>query len=350
MAAKFDVSGLTLNPEEVTEAGSVIVEKAFISGRLSDNYDVQTGISHDQQIVFLAKMGISGKALTSCTPAEIGGLTFTQKTWTPKLIAGRFTNCANDENRLFKILKKAKNVYPDYFDRDGSPELQLVSALILMSMDESIPAKAWFSDTAADEFSGAGVFTNGTDLDLFNQFDGLWKQILADGAIPRYTIAKNAGANYAAQALAADEGLAILKAVYSGADSRLKGHPDAKFYVTGEVYESFMDTVESKEYNGGIVKTLIDGRTTLSYKGITVYKELSLDEVIRSFQDNGTKWNTPHRVVLTTPENMPIGTLSDGDLSSLRSIFDEPQNTNIIDFGYFLDAKLGESYMASVAY
>ena len=344
--AKFDVSALTLNPDEVDNVQNVVVEKAFVSGRLSDNYDIQTGISHNQRIVFAAKMGIGGKALSSCTPAELASIVFTEKTWTPALTAGRFTHCANDENSLFKILKQASSVYPDWFDRDSSPELQLVGALILMSMEESVPAKAWFSDTAA----AIPVFTAGTDLGIWNQFDGLWKQIFADAGIFRHTITKNAAATYVLQELAADEGITFLEKVFLGADSRLRGNPEAKFYCTGDIYDNFMTTVENKEFAGGIVRTLIDGRPGLSYHNIPIYKELIFDEVIRTHQDNGTKYNVPHRMVLTVPSNIPFGTLSTSDLDSLRSIFDEPNNLNIIDFGYFLDAKFGETYMASVAY
>lgn len=348
--AKFDVSALTLNPDEVDNVQNVVVEKAFVTGRLTDNYDIQTGIQHNQRIVFAAKMAIGGKALTSCTPAELASIVFTEKTWTPKLIAGRFTHCANDENALFKILKQASSVYPDWFDRDNSPELQLVGALILMSMEESIPAKAWFSDTAADDYAGGGKFTNGTDLGIWNQFDGLFKQIFADASIPRHTITKNAQANYAAQELAADEGITFLSKVFLAADTRLRGHSEAKYYVSGDIYDNFMTTVENKEFAGGIVRTLLDGRPGLSYHNIPIYKELIFDEVIRTFQDNGTKYNIPHRMVLTIAPNIPFGTLSTSDLDSLRSIFDAPNNKNIIDFGYFLDAKFGETHMASVAY
>lgn len=346
MAQKFNVAALTLNPDEVTEVSAIVVEKAFVEGRLTENYDIQTGISHDQQIVFLAKMGISGKAMTACVPAELDALVFTEKTWTPKLVAGRSTHCANDENQLFKILKQARNVYPDHFDRSGSQELQMVAALILMSMEESIPAKAWFSDTVA----AIPVFTAGTDLDIWNQFEGLWKQIFADAAIPVFAITKNLGANYAAQALAADEGRTILNKVYLQADSRLRGNSEAKFYVTGDLYDNFMTTVETVEGAGGIVKTLLDGRPGLSYHNIPIFRELVFDEVIKVHQDTGVKWNLPHRVCLTTPGNIPFGTLSTSDLAKLRSFFVEKDNANIIDFGYFLDAKFGESYMASVAY
>ena len=348
--AKFNVTGLTLNAQEAENVSQVIVEKAFKTGRLTDNYDIQTGISHDQRIVFLAKMGISGKALTACTPAEIASIVFTQKTWTPKLVAGRFTHCQNDENQLFKILKQASNVYPDWFDRTQSRELQLVTALILMSMEESIPAKAWFSDTAADLHSGAGVFSTGTDLALWNQFNGLWKQIFADSDVPVFTITENANATYVLQALPDNEGLNILKEVWLGADTRLRSHTDAKFYVTGEIYDNFYATVEDKEFGGGIVKTLLDGRQILSYRGIPVYKELIFDDVIERDQDDGTVFNIPHRCVLTIPQNIPFGTLSTSDLESLRSFYVEKDNASIIDFGYFLDAKFGETYLLSAAY
>lgn len=350
MATKFDVTGLVLNPDEVTNVSEIIVEKGFLSGKLSDNYDVHTGISHDQSIVFLASLGITGKALTSCTPAEIGGLVFTEKVWTPKLIAGRFSFCITDENQLIKWLKQAQKVYNDYFDRSNSTDLQMVAAAILMSMEESIPAKAWFSDTTADDYAGGGVFTNGTDLGLFNQFDGLFKQIFADAGIPVHAITQNAGASYVAQALPTDGGLAILTGVHDNADSRLTSDPQAKFYVTGDLYKNFLYTLANKEYNGGITKTIEDGRTQLQFLGIPIYEELMFDRIIKTYQDNGTKWNLPHRVVLTTQDNIPIGTLSTTDLDSLRTIFDEPNNVTLIDFGYFLDAKHGENYRTSVAY
>ncbi len=348
--AKFDVTSLTLNPKEVDDVSKVIVEQAFVNGNLSEEHDVQTGISYQEQILFASRMGIGGKALTNCTPAELEALKFTEKFWTPALVAGRFTHCANDENQLFKILKKASNVYPDFFNRLDSPELKLVVALLLTHIEESVRAKAWFSDTAADDVNGSGVFTAGADLDIFNQFDGLFKQIFADGTIPVTTIAKNAGVTYAGQAVTAAEAYAAIKGVWEKADSRLKSDPDGKIYVTPEIYYGFMDTVEDKEFNGGVVTTLLDGRQALSYRGVPIINMEHWGRNIKTFQDDGTVWNLPNRIVYTTPSNIPIGTLSEGDLQNLRSIFDEPNNVNILDYGYFLDAKFGESYMASVAY
>jgi len=348
--ANLDVALLSLNAEEAKSVSEIIVETQFINGELNQNYDIQTGISHDQAVVFLSSMGITGKAMTSCTPEEIGGLVFTEKVWRPKLIAGRKKHCAADENQLIKWLKQARNVYNDFFDRNGSPELQMIASSIIASMKLSILAKVWFNDTAAADVSGGGVFSNGTDLGLFNQFDGLFKQIFADASIPKYVISENSAANYASQKLASNRGDEILENVFDNADSRLTSHPDAKFYVTGEILKNFRKTVKKIEYKGGLTETLLNGRSQLTYFDIPIFEEKIFDYVIKNHQDDGTKHNLPHRVVLTTQGNIPIGTLSTSDLENLRSIFDEPNNTNILDFGYFLDALFGESYMASVAY
>ncbi len=353
--AKFDVSALTLNPTEVSEVSEVIVEQAFVNGNLSSIHDIQTGISHKEQILFLSRMGIGGKALTNCTPAEIAGLNFTEKFWNPALVAGRFTHCANDENGLFKILKQASNVYPEFFNRLDSQELKLVVALMLTHMEESIQAKVWFSDTDADDYddtnsTGTGVFTNGTDFGVFNQFEGLFKQIFADSAIPKYAITQNTGNSYANQTITDAQAFAIIKNVWANADSRLKSQADGQILVTSDIYYGYLNHIETTEGSGGITSMMVDGVNMITYRGVPVINMEHWTRNITEYQNNGTKLNLPHRAVYTTPGNIPIGTLSQSDLQNLRSIFDEVNNENIIDYGYFLDAKFGESYMASVAY
>ena len=350
MAAKFDVSALTLNAEEVKEVSKVIVEQAFINGNLADIHDIQTGIAHKQQILFVDNLPVGGKALSGCTPAEIAALGFTQKYWDPALVAGRFTHCANDENKLFKILKKATNVYPDFFEGLGNDVERMVSAIILTHIEESVLAKAWFSDTAAALIAGGGVFKAGTDVAIFNQFDGIFKQIFADATIPKTAIAKNAGANYAAQVLTDAEAFAVVKGVYDKADSRLKSSPDGRIMVTSEIYYGYLNHIQTTQNAGGIITTMIDGVVKVSYMGVPVMNMGTWTRNIIDFQDTGVKLNVPHRAVYTVKANIPLGTLSQDDLQNLDSFYYRKDNQNIIDYGYFLDAKLGEAYMTSVAY
>jgi len=350
MATKFDVSALTLNPQEATEVSEAVVEQVFIMSEMNAIHDVQTGIQMKEQIVFVDQLGIGGEALTNCTPAEQDALAFTQKYWDPALIAGRFSNCQNDLNKLFKLFRKAQKANPDYFDKEGSQEMAMLSVAITESIKTSVNAKIWYGDTAAAVFAGGGNFKAGTNLGLFNQFDGLWKQIFADANIPRITIAENSGTTYAAQALAADEGFNILKGMYNNADARLLGNVGAQFLVTRSIYDNYLDYLEGAQKNGGLITISEDGKQTLSYRGIPVIIQNEFDRLQNLYQNDATVVFRPHRAVLTTPSNIPVGTLSETDLQSLESWYEKKDKANYVDYAYFLDAKFLESYMAVVAY
>lgn len=350
MATKIDVSGLTLNPQEATEVSQAVMELVFVQNELAQYHDVQTGVQMQQQIPFVGQLGIGGEALTGCTPAEQDSLAITQKYWTPALVAGRFSHCQADLNNLFKLFRKASSANPDYFDKTGSQEMQLLLAKITESIKTSVNAKIWYADTSANTFSGGGVFTNGTNLGLFNQIDGLWKQIFADGAIPVYTITENAGASYNAQVLADGKGYTILKELYNQADTRLKGAQNSYFKVTQSIYDNYLDYLETKEQSGGNLIITQNGVTTLTYRNIPVVAESEWDRLQNLYQNNGTIVNKPHRAILTVAGNVPVGTLNDGDMTNLESWYEKKDKSNYVDFAYFLDAKHLEAYMTSVAY
>lgn len=346
----MDVSGLTLNPEEVQDASQIVVEKVFVQGELSQVHDIQMGISHKKQIVFVNNLGVGGEALTGCTPAEQDGLEFTEKFWDPALIAGRFTHCANDLPQLLKLFRKAQRVEPDFYDKTGSQEMGILMAKIIEALKVSVSAKAWLSDTAAAVQPGGNFTIAGFNAGLWNQFDGLFKQIFVDAAIERYTITENAGASYLLQKLAAGESLNILEGMYNQADPRLLGDASAQFLVTRSIWNNLLTANESTESNGGFLTRRENGVMTMDYRGIPVVLMSEWDRTIRLYQDDLTVHFRPHRAVLTTPSNIPLGTLSETDLQNLESFYDKKDKTNYVDYGYYLDAKHGEAYMTVAAY
>ncbi len=303
-----------------------------------------------EQIVFVDNLGIGGEALTGCTPAEQDSLVMTQKYWTPALVAGRFTHCAADLNNLLKIFRRAQKANPDYFDRIGSQELGLLTARIMEALKVSVQAKVWLSDKTAAAQPGGNFTAAGFNAGIWNQFDGLWKQIFADGAVPRYTIAENSNATYALQVLADGEAYNIFKGAYEGADARLLADPSAQFLVTRSIWDNYLAYAEKTEANGGIMTTSDDGRPMLNYRGIKVVLMNEWDRTQNLYQDDTGAIFRPHRAILTTPSNIPVATLNQSDLQSLESWYEKKDKSNIIDYSYFLDAKFGESYMASVAY
>ena len=350
MASKIDVSGLTLNTKEAEDVSKLISQRVFVETPLAKVHDIQTGIQMDTQIVFVDNLGVGGEALTNCVPAEQDGLTMTEKKWEPRLVAGRFSHCANNLNVLLKIFKKAQRVEPDFYDRIDSQEMGLLMAKIIDALRVSISAKAWLGDKSAAVQAGGNFTISGFNVELWNQFDGLWEQIFDDGNVPRYTIPDNAEASYVAQILDAGEAEVAFRNMYENADSRLLGASDAQYLCTRSLWDNHLTFIESKQYNGGIVSRLEDGQQTMSYRGIPVIKMPEWDRTIRLYQDDLTVHYRPHRAVLTTPSNIPIATLSEGDLQNLESFYDKKDKTNYVDYGYYLDAKFGEAYMASVAY
>lgn len=353
MASKIDVSALTLSAEEAQEVSALILENEFVNGILSEDHEIETGIEHNKQIVFAGKIVDSLKVAAGCTPNAGGTLGFTEKFWTPKKYDSRFQHCADDVNSLLKIFRKAQKINPDFYDRVDSEELGLVGARIGMMIRETLPVKVWFSDTAAALHSGAGVFSTGTDLDLYNVIDGLWKQIFAEitpSSDNFVNIAANEGATYVLQALAVDEAYDTFEAMVNAADERLIADGGAKILCTRSMADNYRNSLRSKTLSAGFIEVTENGKPQLFFDGIPVSIRYDWDRTIKSAQDNGTVWNLPHRAVLTTKENIPVGTLSDTDFDTLDSFYDRTLKSNIMDVAFTLDAKFLESYMAVAAY
>lgn len=350
--ATFTPSGWTPTAEQVKDLSMAIVQEVFLNSDINEFHEIQTGISHDMQILLMDSYAVVGKAITGCSPSEVGDFTLTEKQWTPKLIGGKKTYCATNENQNLAFLKQAKNVMSDYFQRNpDSSELNVVFSILAMAIYNSILPKAWFSDTTADLHTGTGVFSTGTDLGLFNQFDGLWKQIFSLGASYKYTITKNAGASYSAQALADGEGLTIVQNLYKGASTFLKANANGIILVSQSIYTQLQIDLANKGLdNGGVIETFVNGVPQVKAFGVPVKAVPAWDITVASYQNNGTKWNLPHRGVYTTKQNIPIGTLSKDDLANLTYKYNDYENENKLEFAYFLDAKLLTSNLVYAAY
>jgi hypothetical protein len=54
--------------------------------------------------------------------------------------------------------------------------------------------------------------------------------------------------------------------------------------------------------------------------------------------------------LLTTKTNIPVGTLNVNDLTALEIFYEKVTRSNYMGFGFSLDAKLLEEYMAVAAF
>jgi hypothetical protein len=353
MASLINVSQLTINPEEAKDVAQLIIEKGLLDGNLAKNHAIVTGIDHKMQIPFAGNIPDSLAKSTGCTPNEGAGVTMTEKFWDPVIYDTRFSHCQADLPILFKLFQRASKINPDFYDKIDSQELGIIFTLVTQMLNDTLPTKIWFSDKTAETVANGGVFKNGTNLALYNPINGLFKQIFTEvpaGSEYHTAITENAGASYALQALGADAAFNYLADVMNNADSRLLLEPGIKFQVTRTVADNYRNTIRNKNLGAGFLEVINNGVPTLLFDGVPVEIRYDWDRDIKALQDNGTKLNLPHRIVLTTPENIPVGTMSEDDLQNLDSFYDRTLKSNIVDVAFTLDAKLLETYMISVAY
>ena len=347
--ANFNFDNVTLSPKEVQELSAVIFETAFKNPALAEMHDIVEGIDMKTQILLMSSMGLQGKAANgTCTPEDSdAGIVATQKYWENNQIDIRIPYCAKELPELLKTFGQKSNKY----DVEGSEEIKLIASRLLEAIDEAILRLSWFGDKAAKNVVSGGTITNGIDLDYFNSVDGLWKQIFAGvsaGSIKRATIASNTGSTFSAQELPAGAALTALRNAYNQSDSRLKNNPEGKFIVTQTVYDNFLDKLEDAGLNAVGSLAINDG--VMTYRGKKIIVADFMDRVITAYQNSGTKYNLPSRIVYTVPSNIPLGTLDQNEFKDLSVWYDKTDRKVYTENIFSLDAKVLEPYLISVAY
>ncbi len=354
MASLINNSTFDFNQEELKDLSAIINELSWGDQTLNELHDVVEGIKYNEQIVFAGNMGLMGKAVTGCTPNEVGGITLTEKSWTPVKEDFRLKQCSADVNAQDKLINQMAKMNPDFYNIiEGSQSNvgQYLVAKVIEQLPQELLRKVWFNDTSADTVANGGVLTNGTDAGYFDTFDGFFKQIFNDSAVPVYTIAKNQGASYVAQELASGDALNTLRGVYKKADKRLIKSGQAKFYVTSSVFDAYADDLESIQNTGaGNTSITENGQMRLTFKGIEVVEINLWDRTIEAYEDNGTTLNLPNRVILSTPDNLKVGTLASGDFGEIDAFYDRVTKTNYMDGIYSIDAKHMQAYLTVAGY
>lgn len=357
MASLINNGTFTFSQEEVKDWSKVINELTFADPTLNELHDIEQGIKYNEQIVFAGRMGLMGKAVSGCAPNAVGGVSLTEKSWTPIEEDFRLEHCSADVNAQDKLVRQMARMNTDFYNViEGSQSVvgNFLVAKVIDGFNENILRKVWFNDKDAETVANAGVLTNGTDKGYFNTFDGLFKQIQTEIATTdsNYTeITANAGASYTAQALASGDAMSTLKSMYNSADSRLLDEAGIKFYVTRSLWDAYLNDLESTQ-NSGAGNTMINekGQVSLTYRGIPLVKMEIWDRTIKQYEDNGTTLNLPHRAVLSSPSNLRIGTLAQDDFGKVDAFYDQYHKVNVIDGIYSIDTKHLQSYLTVVAY
>lgn len=355
--ARIDVSQVEYNDGQIEDLSEIFFEAIFKVPALEQFHTVVTGIKNKKQLVFIGEIGISGRKQDSCDwVSNPGTIPMSDKRWNPEYIGDRFDECfTNLLDTFFAWDLKSGVDKPDLTQTKWSTFLE---ERVGRSAQEAALRHAWLGNTAAENVSDGGVIKDGIDIEYFNAIDGFWVQLVqiaTANSLQRIQIAKNAGANYGAQMFTqqdiSDKTVTLmLQQMLFGADMRLRELTDKVFVVTQSVFDQYIlerATVTNSEL---AYQRIEDGIDYIEFFGVPLIPFSFLDRMIRTYEDNGTKYNNPHRAVLTTKSNLQIGVEETSDLTDLDPFYDKKGKRYYVDYAFNLDAKVAFDHLVMVAY
>lgn len=365
MATVINVDDLELAPEQAQSVSEIVFEKKIEKGNLTAMHAVVTGIQHGKKIPFVGKLALVGECISGCDVPSGSSLPMSEKEWDPKTIGFRLEHCSKDLPGLVSYLKKKVNAYPDEYDINGSAEQTIIRIAAEDATEDMLWRHLHFGDKAIANVDDDGYLKDGIAIKYFNCINGLWQKVFAEANLTtggKYfvSIAANAAVSYTLQdTLATDYTKGLIKSMLKAASSQLKAADNKVLLMTDSLVENLLDSFEevswknAMDIKGDLARlTATYGKTAYigTYRGVDIYRVVFWDNTIRAYFDNGTTWDKPHRALLTTPDNIPVGTPSTAMMGSMDSFYDKTDKKNYLDSEIMVDIQVLEDYMAVAAY
>lgn len=347
MANAIDFSQFTFTADEVRSLNEVILKKVTECPLLNTYATIYTGIRNDRQIGLAdPDFGLIGKAAQGCDPTyDTNQIGTQQKKWAPKRIEFLLELCWKDLDATFGQLLRKLGINVE--DLTSTEYMAWVQARLEYTLPRMIFRHFWFGDTAAANVddSPAGVITSGVDVDYFNVIDGIFVQlgdlITATPARRTSLNAYNGQATYALQKSSLTNQLAYeaFLAVRDDAPSALRSQADQIIICTEEIGRKAMRYVQSQglPYEPMLA---IDGLIMNRVDGVSLAITPLFDDYIHAYEDNGTKYNNPHRIVYTTVSNLAAGIEGSNLFDTMDIFHDKKSRHSYIETSDAFDAKI----------
>lgn len=357
MLTTYDPTGLTFNGKEIMSLAQNIFERVFLKPQLSDVLTVITGIKAKEQIGFLGNLGLVGKKGGDTCPIPVSDeqISVTQKYWDPGTIEDRFAQCWKDIKNTFFIWSTKNGI--DIADLTDTEYMQFLEERFSDAVWEAVLRIAYFADEDAENVYDGGVITDDIDVAYFNMIDGVWKQLFDEyTTTPNASITKNAASTYALQRFdSTDTTNKVVHGYFSEmideGDERLTGDPNAVFQVTWSVWRQYQKELQQSVATNELAWTMTqEGKKILAYNGIPVVPMRFWDRNINLYENTTVKWNKPHRILLTVPTNIVVGTEESDMMSQMVTWYEKKDRTVYTDIAWRMDALMLEKYMTAVGY
>jgi hypothetical protein len=339
---KINLDNLHFTADELRSLNELIVTAVLEAPALNSFHTLVTGIKNDKRIGIIPNtFGLILKAAQSCNPkAQCHEARAIEKTWEPKYLEFINDVCIDEiENSLMRLYIDCTNPY----DLTKTEIFNFIAGIYAKDLPKEVFRYAWFGNTAA-AVAPLGVLTPGVDPAFFNVLNGFWRQfqtIYTANPLQLNAMPGNTQATYALQQSVATP-LLTYNAVNTLIDngcSELAMQPDRVILTTRSVFDRLRRQLQALGTTFQDYRLMVNGLEFATWDGIRIVSIPLWDQFIRTYENNGTRWNDPHRVVYTTVSNLNIGMACTSLFENIRSSYDERSRFNRIEAVDAFDVK-----------
>lgn len=348
----INLDALHFTPDELRSLNELIVTAVLSAPELTAFHTFWTGIKNDKRIgIIPGSFGLIGKAAQACDPVpHCHELVAIEKTWEPRYLEVLIDMCVDEVQDT--LMRMALKCGVDLYDLTQTEIATFLGNILENDIKKMIFRYAWFGNQAAANFPG-GVITPGVDVDYFNVLNGFFQQIAEIYALTperRTAMAGNDQLTYELQRTVATPVLTMagVNQVIDSAVPELNQQPDRVLLVTQSVFQRLRRGLQAVGTVFQDYKLMTNGIEFANWDGIPMYALPAWDEIIAAYENNGTTWNLPHRVVYTTKSNLNIGMVCTSLFDKLDIFFDKRSRYNRFEAVDAFDMKILDDRLVQV--
>lgn len=346
----IDMTKFTFEGKLVDSLSEMLFEDTLRAPDFTSIHTIFPGIVTNTEVGFIGEGGLVGVPDTGCNSSNQEWSINTRKLeWNPKTWEIFLKQCYTDLQNAATIYSLHTGVrIPDFTDTDYA---NIVLTVLRKSVRDFFYRTVWFGNTSAQS-APTGTVTAGLDTKYFTLLDGFWKQAITqagENAKQRVTITENTGASHTAQKVSPENIVDYFAGLVYGAPIELRGMENQFILVTQSIYDAYTQYLASSQYLESARVMLLDGRSALSYDGIPVIAMPIWDKMIKSYFDNGTKYDNPNRAIYTARPVLGVGVDSLDSFDQIEMWYDRKDKVVFTRLMGRLDAKLTNPEMFTIA-
>ena len=350
---KQQLEHLTLQPENLASIKDAVQETFFKDEDFSSFVNIMK-VKNDDPIALIGEMDMVGKKGGGCDPTyEEKGIANSQKRW----------ELGQWEIPIKICYEALKGTIAEYSLKTGTEIGDLTSTdfmtiytdALQRAIQQMIWRFGWFGDKAAAlSGSGGGKLTAGSDVNMFNVCDGLFKRIFTATASKNHTTiaanSKTTAAEQISELRKKGAATTVVDTILMDVDTRIIDDSDAVLMMTRSLADALTYDIKQTYHDIMPWEKVFDGFDVATYNGVKIARVGIWDRMINAYEKGATTVNLPHRAVFCNPKHLMVGTDADALISDLDIFFSKKERRNYIYATGKIGTALLEENMIHAAY